>query len=77
MKLDKLERGLVLFFVIVSSVSLQTVIEGWGADAQGVDSHIPNLAGIWDGTPRSRPVNGERVPWGEDNFTDLNERARA
>ena len=46
-------------------------------NAQGVDSHIPDLAGIWDGTPRSRPVNGERVPWGEENFPDLNDRARA
>ena len=46
-------------------------------NAQGVDSHIPDLAGIWDGTPRVRPVNGETVPWGENNFPDLNARARA
>ena len=45
--------------------------------AQGVDSHIPDLAGIWDGTPRSRPVNRANIPWGEENFPDLNERAKA
>ena len=42
MKLDKLKRELVIFFVIVGPVSLQTLLEGWGADAQGVDSHIPD-----------------------------------
>lgn len=45
--------------------------------AQSVDSHIPDLAGIWDGTPRARPVNGPNVPWGEDNFPVLTERAVA
>ncbi|MCH7816974.1 MAG: hypothetical protein IIC60_10445 [Proteobacteria bacterium] len=45
--------------------------------AQSVDSHIPDLAGIWDGRPSVRPVNGESVPWGEDNFPVLNERAVA
>jgi hypothetical protein len=38
---------------------------------------IPDLAGIWDGTTRARPVNSERIPWGKENFPDLNERARA
>jgi hypothetical protein len=38
---------------------------------------IPNLEGIWDGTPRARPVNSETVPWGKDNFPVLNERAKA
>lgn len=41
------------------------------------DDAIPDLAGIWDGSPRARPVNGPDVPWGEDNFPQLNERARA
>ena len=45
--------------------------------AQSVDSHIPDLAGIWDGSPRARPINGPNVPWGEDNFPVLNERAIA
>jgi len=38
---------------------------------------IPDLAGIWDGTTRARPVNSESVPWGKDNFPELNERALA
>jgi hypothetical protein len=38
---------------------------------------VPDLSGLWDGGGRSRPVNSERVPWGKDNFPDLNERARA
>jgi hypothetical protein len=38
---------------------------------------VPNLEGIWDGTPRARPVNSETVPWGKDNFPVLNERALA
>lgn len=45
--------------------------------AQSVDSHIPDLAGIWDGGFRARPINGPDVPWGEDNFPVLNERAIA
>jgi hypothetical protein len=38
---------------------------------------IPDLAGIWDGTTRARPVNSERIPWGKDNFPVLNERGLA
>jgi hypothetical protein len=43
-----------------------------------VDSDgIPNLAGVWNGGGRARPVNSEKVPWGGDNYPDLNERALA
>lgn len=45
--------------------------------AQGVDSHIPDLAGTWNGGFNARPVNGETVPWGEENFPKLNARALA
>jgi hypothetical protein len=38
---------------------------------------VPDLAGLWDGGARARPVNGERVPWGKENFPELNERALA
>lgn len=41
------------------------------------DMQIPNLAGVWDGTPRARPANGVNMPWGKDNFPVLNERAQA
>lgn len=46
-------------------------------NAQGVDSYIPDLAGTWNGGVSVRPVNGETVPWGGDNFPVLNERALA
>ena len=45
--------------------------------AQSPDEGIPDLAGIWNGGFAARPVNGENVPWGEDNFPKLNARARA
>src|SRR5262245_25393761 len=38
---------------------------------------LPGLEGVWDGTPRARPVNSETIPWGKDNFPVLNERAQA
>jgi len=40
-------------------------------------ANLPDLTGIWDGGGRARPVNGENIPWGEDNFPVLNERAVA
>ncbi len=46
-------------------------------NAQSIDSHIPDLAGTWNGGFSARPVNSETVPWGEDNFPMLNERALA
>ena len=38
---------------------------------------IPDLAGVWDGGGRVRPVNGPNMPWTPDNFPVLNERALA
>ena len=40
-------------------------------------SQIPDLVGVWDGSPRARPVNGPDMPWTADNFPVLNERALA
>jgi len=40
-------------------------------------NQVPNLEGLWDGSFGIRPVNGMNVPWGEDNFPVLNERAIA
>jgi hypothetical protein len=51
-------------------------ITGVRAQAPAAGS-IPDLKGIWDGTTRARPVNSETVPWGKDNFPQLNERALA
>lgn len=38
---------------------------------------IPDISGIWDSTARSHPTNSERIPWGKENFPELNERALA
>jgi hypothetical protein len=38
---------------------------------------IPDLAGIWDGTTRVRPINSASAPWGKANFPELNGRALA
>ena len=49
-----------------------------GAQAQAPAANkAPDLAGVWDGTPRARPINSETVPWGKDNAPQLNERALA
>jgi hypothetical protein len=45
--------------------------------AQSAGAKVPDLAGIWDGGTRSRPVNSETVPWGKDNAPVLNERGLA
>ena len=38
----------------------------------------PDLAGIWDGGARARPVNSDNVPWSKGkNFPEVNERALA
>ena len=50
---------------------------GGSVHAQGssIPGKEPDLSGIWDGTPRVRKVNSETVPWGKENFPELNERA--
>jgi hypothetical protein len=53
------------------------VRSGVYAQAPAAVSAVPDLAGVWDGGGRARPVNSETVPWGKNNFPDLNERARA
>ena len=52
---------------------------GGSVHAQGssIPGKEPDLSGIWDGTPRARKVNSETVPWGKENFPELNERALA
>ena len=45
--------------------------------AQTSTPEIPDLVGLWDGSPRSRPINGPNMPWTSDNFPVLNERALA
>jgi hypothetical protein len=48
-----------------------------GAQDQEALVPVPNLNGIWDGTPRARPINGPNVPWTPTNFPVLNERGLA
>jgi hypothetical protein len=45
--------------------------------AQSAAGAIPDISGIWDSTARSHPTNSERIPWGKENFPELNERALA
>ena len=44
------------------------------AQPGSTDEAAPDLAGIWDGSPRSHPINGVNQPWTPDNFPVLNER---
>ena len=46
-------------------------------NAQQAGVEIPELAGIWDGSPRARTINSETMPWTSENFPKLNARARA
>ena len=45
--------------------------------AQDEEVVVPDLAGIWDGSTRARPINGPNVPWTRENFPVLNERGLA
>ena len=47
------------------------------SDAQAPVSDVPDLTGIWNGGFSARPVNGVNMPWTEENFPVLNNRARA
>ncbi len=38
---------------------------------------VPDLAGVWNGGPRARPINGPNQPWTPANFPVLNERGLA
>lgn len=69
-------RRRVLPYALLLAVAAMQASAGLSAQA-GPGGRIPDLAGIWDGGTRSRPANSERVPWGEANFPELNERARA
>ncbi len=65
--------------VALASLAL-AMIAAWGvnrSDAQESSVEIPNLTGVWDGSPRARPINGPNMPWTEENFPRLNARALA
>lgn len=67
-------KGKLAFAVVLPLLAAYSIPQ---LSAQTADSEIPELDGIWDGGFSARPVNGPDVPWGEDNFPVLNERARA
>ncbi len=45
-----------------------------GATPPPIVSRFPDLAGIWNGGTRARPMNSENFPWTKTNFPVLNER---
>ncbi|MDE0478798.1 MAG: hypothetical protein OXI13_04120, partial [Gammaproteobacteria bacterium] len=56
------------------------MISVWGVnriDAQESSGEIPDLTGVWDGSPRARPINGPNMPWTDENIPRLNARALA
>jgi hypothetical protein len=65
-------RSVVWLLALAGTVAL-----GPSAFGQAALPTIPDLAGVWDGGTRARPVNGMDVPWGKANFPELNERALA
>lgn len=62
--------------LLALSLTLTPIFIFTAATAQS-DAEIPDLSGIWNGGFSARPVNGVDVPWGEDNFPQLNARALA
>lgn len=42
-----------------------------------VTSRFPDIAGMWNGGTRARPMNSENFPWTKTNFPVLNERGQA
>ena len=59
---------------VLLSLAISTAAGHLNAQA---DNEIPDLAGVWNGGFSARPINGETVPWGEENFPKLNARALA
>lgn len=47
------------------------------ADPTSASPRKVDIAGMWNGGARARPVNGPNAPWTKDNFPVLNERALA
>lgn len=78
-----LARGRRTWFSLACAAGLAALLVGASeraslhAQGSSLPGKEPDLSGIWDGTTRARPVNSERVPWGKDNFPELNERGLA
>jgi hypothetical protein len=50
---------------------------GAAGPAAAVASRFPDIAGMWNGNTRARPMNSEHFPWTKTNFPVLNERGQA
>ncbi len=48
-----------------------------GATPPPIVSRFPDIAGMWNGGTRARPMNSENFPWTKTNFPVLNERGQA
>ncbi len=66
----RMPRTIAIWAGLVGLVATAPVM-GQGGDV------IPQLSGVWDGGPGSRPINGPNMPWTADNFPVLNERGLA
>ena len=62
---------------LVAAVGVSLIYTIPQLSAQSTESGVPTLEGIWDGGFSARPVNGVNMPWTEENFPVLNERALA
>ncbi len=71
-----LERQRAHVFLAAATLGLAAAAPS-GAVAQDEDVVVPDLAGIWDGGARVRPINGPNQPWTAQNFPVLNERGLA
>lgn len=70
-------RFTLLKSALVAAVGVSLIYTIPQLSAQSTDSNIPDLEGVWDGGFSARPVNGVNMPWTEENFPVLNERALA
>jgi len=62
---------------LVAAVGVSLVYSIPQLNAQSGDSSTPDLEAVWDGGFSARPVNGVNMPWTDENFPVLNERALA
>ena len=69
-------RSLALPALLLALSALAAATAG-AQSAAPPPGDIPRLVGVWDGSPRARPINGPDMPWTSDNFPVLNERAQA
>ena len=70
-------HGRVLRVAATAGLLIAGTTSGAVAQDQDEEVSVPDLAGIWDGGARVRPINGPGQPWTQANFPVLNERGLA